>query len=129
MNKDKPIKVLIVDDEVLIVDLLCSVMEAMEGVIPLKAFDGLEALDLFNEEKPDIVFSDIYMPKLNGLVLLRKIKEIDKAVPVIIFTGYRHFSQMAATARVKPDSFLEKPLNIQKFIEIMYYYFPKLRKR
>ena len=44
MNKDKPIKVLIVDDEVLIVDLLYSVMETMEGVIPLKAFDGLETL-------------------------------------------------------------------------------------
>lgn len=123
-----PIKVLVVDDEESIVDLLCMIMKAFGGVVTCKAYDGLEALEIYHQEKPDIVFSDIYMPKLNGLMLLKRLREFNSEVPIILFTGYQHFKQMISSSGVKPNNFLEKPLNPQKVIEIMYYYFPQLRK-
>ncbi|NQS98525.1 MAG: response regulator [candidate division Zixibacteria bacterium] len=132
MNKkaqtdSKPVKVLVVDDEERIVELMCQVIEAI-GAVAIKAYDGEEALALINKEMPDIVFSDVYMPKLNGLALLRKLKQMDAELPVIIFTGYQHYKQIVESAEIRPDNFLEKPVDIREIIEIMLHYFPQLRK-
>lgn len=129
LEPSSPIKVLVVDDEETIVELLSLIMKALGGIATLKAFDGNEALEVYHQEKPDIVFSDIYMPKLNGLMLLKRLRELNNEIPIILFTGYQHFKQMISSSGVKPNDFLEKPLNPQKVIEIMYYYFPQLRKR
>jgi CheY-like chemotaxis protein len=121
------LKALVVDDEDSIVEVLAEIMEAI-GVIPIKAKDGQEAWEKFEKEKPQIVFSDIYMPRLNGMMLLRKIRTLDRKIPVILFTGYFHYKQMLKQDDIKPDNFLEKPLKVKEIIEIMLSYFPQLRK-
>lgn len=118
---------LVVDDEKAIVELICEVLHAI-GAAAIKAYDGLEAWNIIQQETPDIVFSDIYMPKLNGLDLMRKLKQMDRSLPVVIFTGYKHYKQMVENSEIKPDNFLEKPVNIREIIEIMLHYFPQLRK-
>ena len=118
---------LVVDDEQAIVELICEVLYAI-GADTIKAYDGLQAWNIIQQKTPDIVFSDIYMPKLNGLDLLRKLKQMDRNLPVVIFTGYKHYKQMVENSEIKPDNFLEKPVNIRDIIEIMLHYFPQLRK-
>lgn len=132
MNKkaqtdSKPVKALVVDDEERIVELMCQIMNAI-GAVAIKAYDGEQALALINKEMPDIVFSDVYMPKLNGLALLHKLKQMDAELPVIIFTGYQRYKQIVESSEIRPDNFLEKPVDIREIIEIMLHYFPQLRK-
>jgi DNA-binding response OmpR family regulator len=73
-----PGKILIVDDEIHIRMLLEQTLEDLEeehGVLILTAANGEEGLELIRREKPDVVFLDIMMPKLNGYEVCRKVKE------------------------------------------------------
>ena len=122
------IKALLVDDERPILDLLARIMRTL-GVTPITAINGEAALAKFNEEKPDIVFSDIYMPKLNGIALLKKIKAVNPKLPFVLFTGYHNYKQLIENNQFKPDTFLGKPLDVMEIIELMLKYFPQLRKQ
>jgi YesN/AraC family two-component response regulator len=107
--------------------MLSSIMQGI-GVTPLTAPNGEIAIEIYLREKPQIVFSDILMPKVNGLILLKKLKEFDSNLPVILFTGYQHYKHMNEVSEIKADNFLEKPLQARHIIEIMLRYFPQLRK-
>lgn len=124
---EKKIKALVVDDQIGVVDFLSKTMESM-GVETIKAYDGEMGLNLFMGNSPDIVFTDIMMPKMNGILLLKKIKSINSGIPVIVFTGYSHFRSMVQEQKNGPDNFLMKPLEVKQIIEIMLEYFPVLRK-
>lgn len=127
MSQENKIKALIVDDQPAIVNLLKQVMESI-GVEPILASDGEMALEKILAHKPDIVFTDILMPKMNGIVLLRKIKAFNPYLPVIVFTGYTHYRELIQNENAKPDNFLAKPLNVKQIIEIMLNSFPSLRR-
>ena len=126
-EKSVKIKALIADDQRSVVDLLKLVMDSI-GVEAIVAYDGEMALQKFIETNPDIVFTDILMPKLNGIVVLRKIKSLNKDIPVIIFTGYAHYRELVNNEKYKPDNFLIKPLDVKQIIEIMLKEFPSLRR-
>ena len=96
------------DDQPAIVNLLVMIMESV-GVEPVRAYDGETALSKYLETDPDIVFTDIYMPNMNGLVLLKKLKSLDRNLPVILFTGYHHYKSMASEGEIQPDYFLVLP--------------------
>ena len=125
--KKTSIKVLIADDEEVILELLEQIMSSV-GVVPLKAGDGAEAFDLFVKERPRIIFSDIYMPKKNGLMLLKEVKEVDKNVKVILITGYDHYKQVLDNLETKPDGFIKKPFEIKEIIQVLLYFIPELRR-
>jgi YesN/AraC family two-component response regulator len=59
-----------------------------EGIHIYEAEDGLEAFKMFQENKIDLVVTDITMPNLNGCDLVKKIREIDKNVPIIIESAF-----------------------------------------
>ncbi len=127
MSPENQIRALIVDDQPTIVNLLKTLMESI-GVTPILASDGMMALEKFFEEKPHIVFTDILMPRMNGIVLLRKIKALNPDMPVIVFTGYAHYRELIQNEHYKPDNFLAKPLDVKQIIEIMLGSFPSLRR-
>ena len=77
--------ILIVDDNEEIVDSLGKLLR-LEGYKILTARDGMEALDIFEKHKTDLILLDVMMPKLNGLSTLMKIRERSKT-PVIILSA------------------------------------------
>ncbi len=80
-------KILVVDDEKNILKLYKTEFED-EGYTVLTAGSGAEALELFEKEPPDIVTLDIFMPGMDGIEVLRKMKEINSQVPVVMLTAY-----------------------------------------
>ena len=114
-----------VDDEEAIVDFVCHVIEEI-GARALPAFDGETALKIFQQDMPQIIFTDIYMPRINGIILLKRIKEVNWKIPVILFTRYLHYKRMIEDTQMRPDHFLEKPLRAEDIAGIMYKYFPQL---
>ncbi len=80
-------KVLVVDDEKNILKLYKSELED-EGYSVITASSGKEALEIFEKETPDIVTLDILMPDMDGIQVLRQMKEKKPHVPVIMLTAY-----------------------------------------
>ncbi|HVN95868.1 MAG TPA: UDP-3-O-acyl-N-acetylglucosamine deacetylase [Syntrophorhabdaceae bacterium] len=111
-------KVLIIDDEKDILDTLSSILQD-EGFSVLKAVDGEEGLAFFEREKPDIVLLDVWMPELDGIQVLKKIKEQDKDAIVIVISGHGTISTAVEAVKMGAFDFLEKPLSIDKVLEVV----------
>src|SRR3990172_6351542 len=79
--------ILIVDDEADMVES-CARIFRRGGFACLTTSDSREALALFRQERPDLLLTDLRMPDLDGLELLRQAKRIDPAIPVVVLTAY-----------------------------------------
>jgi DNA-binding response OmpR family regulator len=100
------VKILVVDDEKNILKLYQMELED-EGYEVVTANSGKEALEVFEKENPDIVTLDILMPDMDGIQVLRHIKEKRPAVPVIMLTAYDYrddFSVWVSDAYVVKSS-------------------------
>lgn len=88
MTANKKLKILIVEDEPALIGVLSDKL-SKEGFNILKAIDGEIGLKLALEEKPDLILLDIIMPKMDGITMLKKLREqeIGKNMPVIILTN------------------------------------------
>jgi YesN/AraC family two-component response regulator len=113
----KPI-LLIADDEEIIRARLAD-MGVMLGFQSYAAKDGAEALRIFQQTNPDIAILDIYMPRMNGLAVMQRIKELKPDCPVILITGFMHFEQLVHKNQVKPDGFISKPFNLNTVINAL----------
>lgn len=101
--------VLCADDEPLIRELCSNVLDDCH-VLPAK--DGLEALKILETEAVDIVLSDVIMPNLSGLELLKEIKEQRPDQAVILMTGYSDKDLILEALQAGADDFINKPINI-----------------
>jgi DNA-binding response OmpR family regulator len=85
-------KILLVDDDHGI-QLLYQEEFTDEGYAVESAFNGDEALQMFTAEPPDLVILDIQMPGLNGIEVLRQMKMINSAIPIILNSAYHEYKQ------------------------------------
>ncbi len=104
--------VLIVDDEPFNLRLMEAHLNS-EGYDLIMAMDGVEALEKFRSERPDIVLLDIMMPKMNGFEVCQKIKYDPSTafVPVIMVTALSDFDSYIKGIEAGADDFLIKPVN------------------
>ena len=103
-------KILVVDDDEHIRRLYKEEFED-EGYTVVVASNGEEALELFDKEKPDIVTLDILLPDIDGIRLLRQMKEKRPKVPIIMSTAYDYrddFAVWASEAYIVKSSDLEE---------------------
>lgn len=106
-------KILIIDDDQSIRDTLTNYLKKKNFEI-FSAKDGIEGFDKIKKYRPDLVISDIRMPGINGLELLKMIKEFDNRINVIIMTA---FDDMQSTIKAMQDGaydFIEKPLELER---------------
>jgi DNA-binding response OmpR family regulator len=108
-------KILVVDDEALIRDMLREVLEG-DGYRVITAADGRDALPMALNEKPDLILSDIRMPKLDGLTLCKalRVNPETKSIPIVMLTSYNTSEHMEAAMAAGADDFLPKPLNVEE---------------
>ena len=103
-------RILVVDDDDAIRKLYKEELEE-EGYKVFLAQSGKEALDIFGEINPDIVTLDIRMPGMNGIELLKKMKELNSKLPVIMCSAYDYkddFNVWASEAYVVKSSNLKE---------------------
>jgi len=103
-------KTLLVDDEPGILRVL-GISLADRGYDVLTASSGEEALDLFRSAKPDIVLTDIKMPGIDGIALLRKIKEEIPETEVIMITGHGDMQLAVQSLKHEASDFITKPIH------------------
>ena len=78
------------------------------------ASDGLEAFRIYEDEAPDIVLTDIKMPKKDGLSLIRSIRSHDYKTPVILMTSFAEQETLLDAANLSIDGYLVKPVELEK---------------
>lgn len=77
----------------------------------LHAWNGIEAIKLFNEEKPDLILMDIKMPEMDGLEATRIIREKSKDIPIIALTAFAFNDDRTRTLEAGCNDFLTKPIS------------------
>lgn len=101
-------RILIVDDDPLILETICYFVTSF-GYDCDTAGSGQEALDILTREKFQIIISDIVMPGMNGMQLLKKVKKLHPKIGVIIVTGYAENYSYSDVIRAGAIDFISKP--------------------
>lgn len=109
------IRILVVDDESEMRYVLRQAFE-FAGYEVTDAADGHAGLEAFRMHRPALVVSDICMPGMNGLHMLRGIRQQCANAKVILITGYAHDHQVAGDDDAKPNGFFEKPFTLTSLI-------------
>ena len=84
------------------------------------ATNGKEALDQFKPNQFDIIISDLYMPIIGGVELSRQIKAIDTTQLIIILSAHDEYEFTEKLKAVGVSDFIFKPLDIQKFLNVLF---------
>ncbi len=112
-------KILVVDDEEDIVYLLREALQD-EGYQTFGAFNGQEALEIVQKEKPDLILLDIMMPKIDGYSLNQQLKKHQEThdIPVIVISGRGQLRDLFLLNQESPIAdFLEKPFPVKLLLE------------
>lgn len=108
-------KILVIDDERSIRNSMKDILQ-YEGHEVVLAENGMEGLVSVKSEKPDIVFCDIKMPKMEGIEVLERIKEFSADTPVIMISGHGTIDTAIEAIRKGAYDFIEKPLDLNRIL-------------
>lgn len=113
-------KILIVEDNPRNMRLLKMTLGA-RGYTLLEATDGGEALDMAIREQPDLIIMDIQLPKVNGLAVTKKLREIPefRHIPIIAITAYAMKGDRERVIRAGCDAYLPKPINTRELPRVV----------
>lgn len=81
------------------------------------AKDGEEAYNLYEDEQPDIILTDVRMPKKDGIKLTRQIRQIDYQIPIIMLTSFDDKNVLLNAANLAIDGYLIKPIEFMLLVE------------
>ncbi|MDY7009638.1 MAG: response regulator [Planctomycetota bacterium] len=109
----QPSKILVVDDNTQNLELLVEYLQTIDDVETSTAADGIEALEMVRQVKPDLVLLDIMMPRMSGFEVCRKLKSDPNTrdIPIIMVTALNELSDIERGVESGTDDFLSKPVN------------------
>lgn len=124
-NREAPLTILLAEDHADSREMLAVMLE-MDGYRVVRAEDGIEALDLAREVRPDLIITDVNMPRMNGIDLIKAIRNAGNglsAVPIIAVTAYG--SSFCLEAReAGANEAIAKPLGYEQVQEAVVQLLP-----
>jgi len=111
------VRILLVDDDTSSISALTNLLEYNNTLKIAK--NGREALDMFNKSLYDVVVTDIRMPKMNGLMLLKAIRGTNRPTRIIIVTGHANDKNESEARNNGVDAFFSKPLDVGLFMDTL----------
>jgi len=114
LGQDKT--VLVVDDEEVIRDFF---IRTLTGYKVLTASSGEEALNIIRKDRPDLVLLDIKMPGIDGIETLKRIKEIDSSIVVIMLSAFATLENNITAARLGAYTSIAKPFDLEEMTSII----------
>ena len=117
MNVEDKKTVLIVEDNELNMKLFHDLLEA-HGYATLQTKDGMEALTLAREHKPDLILMDIQLPEVSGLEVTKWIKEDEnlRSIPVVAVTAFAMKGDEEKIREGGCEAYVAKPISVENFI-------------
>lgn len=117
MKNSKPL-VLAIDDEHNIRDLLKYTLEPHDMEV-ITAENGKSAITILEKEDVDVIVTDLLMPSMTGLALIRELKKRKSVIPIIIITAYSNSDMVQEIVREGVFRLIEKPLDFEVLVPII----------
>ena len=113
-----PKTILIVEDNELNMKLFTDLLEA-HGYDTLQTKDGMEALSIAREQRPDLILMDIQLPEISGLEVTKWLKEDDelRSIPVVAVTAFAMKGDEAKIREGGCEAYIAKPIALQEFMD------------
>ena len=111
-------KLLIVDDSMIIRRGIAQFAERKGFEIVGEAGNGIEAIEIFQKNRPDAITMDITMPEMDGLECIRKIMQIDDTVNVVVISALIAQENMLDAMNAGAKGFIQKPFNDEKLEKV-----------
>ena len=116
-------RILVIDDEELVAESLKKLLKKSGYEVEIVR-SGKEAIEKIKESDYDLIVSDIRMPDINGVEVVKKIREYLKkegkpAVPEILITGYASKENLEEAQKLEVADYIYKPFNIREFLEVV----------
>ena len=108
--------------QILIVDDEKNIRESLKGILQDEGFqvdnakDGQSAIAMVQEERPDLVLLDIWMPGLDGIETLKKMRELHPDLQIIMMSGHATIETAVTATKLGAYDFVEKPLSLEKLL-------------
>ena len=109
-------KALVIDDEQIVLDSVATLLRD-EGFDVDVSLSGREGLDWAIERKYDVILSEIRMPDIGGMRVLRDVKRIHPSLPVIMITGYASVDSAVQSMKLGAADYIEKPFEPEQLID------------
>jgi two-component system chemotaxis response regulator CheY len=110
-------KVLLVDDSRTIRNIQKNVLAQLGHTSILEAGDGNEALAVLAKETPDLMLVDWNMPNMDGITLVRKVRETNKRLPIIMCTTEAQKDRVIEAIKAGVNNYVVKPFNVESLAE------------
>ena len=122
-------QILIVEDDSLISELMKRIVEIEDHWQPTNVNSGIHAVEAWDNGNFDVILMDLRMPLMDGIEATKQIREQEslsgrRRTPIIAFTVMTEYDYRQKCIEVGMDDFIEKPGNIQKFVETIYKHLP-----
>ena len=114
----KTLKVLFCEDDKIVRDTIEKLFRRFFDDIDI-AIDGEDGLQKFKSKKYDIVITDINMPNMDGLEMLKYIKEIDSSVSCIILSAHNEINHFMKSIKLGVDGYIIKPIAMEQFLDVL----------
>ncbi len=117
-EQTKKLTAMVVEDEGVANELLSSTFKNFFSEVS-SAFNGKEAIEMFERLKPDIIFVDIVMPEMDGIELSRKLREMNPNQIIIVISASNDIQKISESIEIGVNSFIQKPIDTKKIIELL----------
>lgn len=113
MREFKDLVLLVVDDESDILDVYEDLFATWVGRL-IRVSKAQEAFEVIKSQPVDVIISDLKMPQMTGIELLEKVRELNKAIPFLLVTGFGDKAAAVSALRLGAFDFLDKPFEVEK---------------
>lgn len=112
-------KILIVDDSRVARNNIKKALSGLVNITIFEAEDGVQGLAVIEKENPDILFTDWYMENMDGLALIRKVKQGNNAVKICMLTSETNDERQALAKKEGADYILTKPFKLEELAKVL----------
>ncbi|WP_331774218.1 response regulator transcription factor [Sulfurospirillum sp. 1612] len=112
LNKLKTLRILYVEDEEGIRKKISDALRYYSKEV-FEATDGESGLKLYKEKNPDIIFTDILMPKMNGIEFIKQVRQSDDQIPIVITTAHTDMHYLLSAIELHLEQYIIKPINLK----------------
>ena len=122
--------VLVVEDDLSTARIIQARLE-MEGLRVLVAFNGMEAMEMLQQEQVDLITTDLMMPAMNGFRLVQEVRDLPPpkgAIPILLISSNQSDQDMIRCLAAGADDYMTKPISAQLLVERLWRLFERSRR-
>ncbi|RXI47070.1 DNA-binding response regulator [Malaciobacter mytili] len=118
LEKLKGLTILYAEDEVGIRENIADSLSYYVKEV-FQASNGKEALELYEEKNPDIILSDIHMPIINGIEFVKKIRQTNREIPIVMITAHTDKKYLLEAVELHMEKYIVKPIELEVLFEVL----------